>query len=391
MAKVAPTGEYSEAVGVVQGSGPGKGNGCCCLCCGGNPGPVPTEKITTAGGKFVKVENDRIVEYYTYGSTEPDAKVLLSFGGNFSTGYIFGHVKELGIGLAKNNVKGISISLPGVGYTSQNYGANLLNFATHDVGAVLDAEGRPAKIMVEGMSNGSIVAMSVAYAHLDKLESLHLMVPFISTKIATEEKLPNPLDDYLPCQANQCGPNSKGLETCCPGCLLFCCTSCCCQCMFCTNCSGKMDQHPDHDKALPDLAKETFIDTKRSFVHSSAGMCRSQTFTGLSPGFDIRDLAARFHGKDKVLVSFASNDKSAKPDHARYLIQLFDATWQVADGNSLTPKMDDGHGYWMVQLFTGKFAEQMSKMRAPGQESMDGNAFHGAPKPENFTLEIVKK
>lgn len=120
-------------------------------------------------------------------------------------------------------------------------------------------------------------------------------------------------------------------------------------------------------------------------------MCRSQTFTGLSPGFDIRDLAARFHGKDKVLVSFASNDQSAKPDHARYLIQLFDATWQVADGNSLTPKMDDGHSFWMVQLMTGKFAEQMSEMRAPGQESMDGNSYHGVPKPESFSLEIVKK
>ena len=88
--------------------------------------------------------------------------------------------------------------------------ANLSYFAKNDVGAVLAAENAD-EIMVEGMPNGSIVAMCTAYQHLDKLEGLHLMVPFISTKVAAEENLPNPLDDYLPGQAKFCGPSTTGL------------------------------------------------------------------------------------------------------------------------------------------------------------------------------------
>jgi hypothetical protein len=112
----------------------------------------------------------------------------------------------------------------------------------------------------------------------------------------------------------------------------------------------------------------------------------------MSPGFDIRELAAKFNGKDKVLITFASNDRSAKPDHARYLIKLFDATWQVADGNSLTPKMADGHGYWMGHLLQGKFCGQLVQNLncAPGQLVMEGNAYHKVAKPEPFSLEIAK-
>ena len=72
---------------------------------------MPTEEINKAGGKFVRVENDRIVEYYTYGSAGTDAKVLLTFGGNFSSGYVFGAVNELSAALNELNVKGISTSL----------------------------------------------------------------------------------------------------------------------------------------------------------------------------------------------------------------------------------------------------------------------------------------
>jgi hypothetical protein len=274
MTQVAPSsaGQYSENIGPIAGSGPGKGNGCCCACLGGNPGSVPTDDITKAGGKFVNVDNDRIIEYYTYGSTRSDAKCLLTFGGNFSTGYVFGTVKELSTALNELNVKGISISLPGVGFTSQNYGANLSYFAKYDVGAVLEAEG-VSKMMVEGMSNGSIVAMCVAYYHLDKLEGLHLMVPFISTKVAAEENLPNPLDDYLPGQAKCCGPGSTALLTCCPGSCIFCCMSCL---SSCCSCSSEAKQHPDISKELPDLGKITCADIKRSYSHYRASMCLSQ-------------------------------------------------------------------------------------------------------------------
>ena len=107
---------------------------------------------------------------------------------------------------------------------------------------------------------------------------------------------------------------------------------CSMSCLFCcSSCSSEATQHPDHVKLIPDLGKVTCTDMKCAYRHHRASMCLSQVFTGISPGFDLRELAAKFNGKDKVLITFASNDKSAKPDHARYLIKLFDATWQVAD------------------------------------------------------------
>jgi len=381
--KVAPDGAQS-------GIGPGNGNGCCCTCLGGNAGRVPTEEITrVTGGKFVKLDNDRILEYYVYGSKQSDATVLLQFSGNFSTGYFFGANKPLAEKLAELNVKGISISLPGVGFSSLNYDANMYNFCANDVAAVLDAEG-VNKFMVEGTSNGTMIAMGVAHAHTDRLTHMYLNAPWFNKEVAAEETPHiNITDFYLPCQ-DQC-VTSTNLRSMCPGCWLHCCVNCvyCC----CTSMLSECDVHKEDKLEMPSLGKLQYEDSTRAFKHHGAGACLAQVFAGKSPGVDIRELATKFHGKDKVLITWAVNDRSAPPDHSRVLIKLFDAAYAVGDGNALAPKMADGHGFWIWRLMKGLTAElQLNQVSAPASEVMqrDVNGYFQVPLPENVSLEISK-
>jgi hypothetical protein len=78
---------------VVALGGPGKSNGCCCACFGARPDPIDPEKILADGGKYITLPDNRILEYFVYGSTHPDATVLVQIAGSFGTGQIF--LKEI--------------------------------------------------------------------------------------------------------------------------------------------------------------------------------------------------------------------------------------------------------------------------------------------------------
>ena len=393
MATVVPADAVASATAAVAlpGIGPGKGNGCCCACLGGDPGPVPTAAITAVpGGKFLTLDAGRVLEYYVYGSEQADATTLLQFGGNFSTGYFFAADQALGAKLAELNIRGIAISLPGVGYSSMNHGANMYHFCKEDVGRVLEAEG-VSRFMLEGTSNGTMIAMGVAHAHADRLAHLYLNVPWFNKEVAAlETPHVSVTDFYLPCQ-DRC-VTSANLRSVFPGCCLHCCvncTACCCFAMM-----SECEQHKETARELPELAKLQYDDTKRALKHHGAGVCLSQIFAGTAPGVDIRELAAKFRGKDKVLITWATNDAEAPPDQARALIKMFDAAHAVGDGNALKPKMADGHAFWIWRLMKGHTAElQLKQVSAPSSEAIerDINEYFQVPKPEGLSLDFDTK
>ena len=134
----------------------------------------------------------------------------------------------------------------------------------------------------------------------------------------------------------------------------------------------------------------------------------SQVFAGKAPGFDIREIAnpkdhkrIAVKGKNKVLITFATNDAEAPPDQARYLIKLFDASYMVGDGNTLNPKLKDGHSFWITRLYKGLTADLQNKMilNAPELQTMlvtDQNTpcvneYFSVPVPESHSLEMQMK
>jgi len=377
-----------------EGSGPGKGNGCCCRCCGGNPGPVPTAKIEAAGGKFVKLDDGRVVEYFVYGSEKPDAKVLVQNNGSMGTAWAFSQFERANSKLRELNIKGISLTRPGVAYSSLNFGSNLLYWAQHDVNAVLAAEGVD-KFMVEGISQGSGEAMAIAFAHPARIEKMHLIVPMLPMELS-KEVAPHAI---RPPTGDKVEVTAKQLQSC-SGCCTHCMYSCGCCCLRC--CAGpSMVQDKYSEANYPGMAAIQFKDMMRNNVHNGSSFiwAMSDEYATANWGFDVRELAEKIKGKDSVLITFAVNDQMSHPDWARYLVGLFDASYQAGDGLKLDPVVKDGHNFWQWRWASGLMAEQFCKLEAPKQQTMDGdkaqlegntNTYWGIPVPEGFSLDLPK-
>mmetsp|Transcript_3881 Transcript_3881/g.4729 ORF Transcript_3881/g.4729 Transcript_3881/m.4729 type:complete len:321 (-) Transcript_3881:42-1004(-) len=145
-----------------------------------SPEPITLEKIAEDGGKYVQLPDGRILEYFVYGSTEPDAEVIVEFNGYGGTAKRLSIVgdsdyKRLGI-------KGIGITIPGFGYSTVHPSRKIGNWAT-DVKRILEEESVD-KFVVRGQSFGSGHAMTVAHHFQEdsRCKGLILLVPLISNR-----------------------------------------------------------------------------------------------------------------------------------------------------------------------------------------------------------------
>ena len=155
-------------------------NGCCFQFCGRAPGPVDVRKILDAGGRWVQLTDGRIVEYYVYGSQSADAKILVQCSGSFMSGWVNANMPLVDAKLKELNIKGISISYPGFGYTTMiGSGYQIGQWPELDVEAVFAKEGLSGSFMVEGTSYGSAFAMAMATYFGERVSTLHLHVPYI--------------------------------------------------------------------------------------------------------------------------------------------------------------------------------------------------------------------
>lgn len=319
--------------------GPGSPNGCCLDCCGALPAPINTQNILDDGGKFVKLKDGRILEYFVYGSEKKDARVLIELSGTGGTGKFFTN-GEIPAKCIELNVKGIGITFPGHAYSTVNVGRRIIDFAA-DVDEVLKAEHVVA-FMVEGSSYGVPHALALAwhYSQQDRVLAMHLHVPYLNNELArvvTPDTLvqSNPGAGTIASLQNSCGP--------------FCKTRCICNCLAC--CGTCMLP----DNGYPGSSKLTVQDITRSAVHSVYGVAFNNADEHCSNnwGFDAREI--KLSGPNQVLVSYAEDDDACPPEHGRWLGEYFKATVN-------TKKEGLGHLSFAPAMLRGEFVEQLVQL-----------------------------
>ena len=127
---------------------------------------INQDSIIRDNAKIATDKNGRKIEYFLYGSTEKNAPVIINMHGSALDGTFEKAVhqktcEELG-------VRGIAISLPGVGNTDMKKGRRVVDWASEDLQAVLEAENVDT-FMITGHSQGNPHAMAAAYYFKDRI------------------------------------------------------------------------------------------------------------------------------------------------------------------------------------------------------------------------------
>eukprot|EP00854_Cymbomonas_tetramitiformis_P019113 gene19113-22854_t len=326
------------------------GNCCvCCSCCGAPPSPIDTKNILRDGGKYVQLSDGRIVEYFVYGSEATDARVLVQINGSMGTGWMFGQFPASVQKLKELNVKGLSITVPGHGYSSAQAGRKIGDWAKDDVEPVLMAEGVTGLFMVEGTSFGSSHAMAVAAHFGERVSALHLHVPYLPLEMRREMGW----DEYGQEDALKCEPAWA---------------SSCCSCSFCIFClcgtmacchknspSAFADEHTKKlDAEVPGTLKIINEDVDRSAAMGVYGWVHNALVptTSANWGFNPREIKTQ-----KVIISYAEDDVQSPGQHGKWLSEFFTqnaATSKVNVGSGM------GHAQHQVKMVNGDFISQIA-------------------------------
>jgi pimeloyl-ACP methyl ester carboxylesterase len=149
--------------------------------------PVDPTSLAAASGKTATTPDGRTVEYFTYGSTNPAAPVVVNVHGSGLEGAF---EKTLHGPICESlGVRGIAISLPACGNTDMKPGRRVIDWATEDLAAVLDAESVDA-FMITGHSQGNPHAMAAAVAYPDRVTGIGFNAPLLPAGTAEAEGLP---------------------------------------------------------------------------------------------------------------------------------------------------------------------------------------------------------
>lgn len=127
--------------------------------------------------------NGRKIEYFLYGSADKNAPVIINMHGSGLDGTFEKAVNQKAC--EDLGVRGIAISLPGVGNTDMKKGRKVIDWATEDLQAVLKAEN-VATFMITGHSQGNPHAMAAAYHFKDRVTGLGLNAPLLPNDVTDE-------------------------------------------------------------------------------------------------------------------------------------------------------------------------------------------------------------
>ena len=146
--------------------------------------PFDAAALAADGGKYIKTDDGRVVEYFTYGSTDPDAKTVVNMHGSGPEAREQATLhapacEDLG-------VRGIAISLPGFAYSDIQPGRQVKDWPRDDLAPVLAREGVD-RFMITGHSQGNPHAMAAAWYFPDRCEGLGLYAPFLPIDVSKEE------------------------------------------------------------------------------------------------------------------------------------------------------------------------------------------------------------
>jgi pimeloyl-ACP methyl ester carboxylesterase len=145
--------------------------------------PFDEAALAGDGGKFAMSEGGRRIEYFVYGSKDPAAPVVVNLHGS---GLEARSERELWAPACEGlGVRGISISLPGYGYTDMKPGRVVQKWPAEDLTPVLVQEG-VADFMIIGHSQGNPHAMAAALHFPKRCVGLGLNAPFLPTDVAKD-------------------------------------------------------------------------------------------------------------------------------------------------------------------------------------------------------------
>ncbi|CAK8988758.1 unnamed protein product [Durusdinium trenchii] len=187
-----------------------------------NPHPKLIRVVVSVRVDAGQAEDGRIIEYYTYGSEDREAQILLQINGR-----LFKEMTGIVNTFQELKIRGISISLPGHGFSSNHPSRRIGDWPRQDVRPVFEKENITGQFMVAGMSFGSSHAMAVMHEFPERVTHAHLLVPYLPVEVRRQEgwKLYGQ-DDALRCEyqwASGCWP-----RTCCLYCCCSMCFNCCC-------------------------------------------------------------------------------------------------------------------------------------------------------------------
>lgn len=169
---------------------------------------IDEDSLTKDGAKIVADKNGRKIEYFLYGSTDPNTPVIINIHGSGLDGTFEKAVNQSAC--EELGVRGISISLPGVGNTDMKIGRKVIDWASEDLEAVLNSEN-VKEFMITGHSQGNPHALAAAYHFGDRVIGLGLNAPLLPNDVTqdigiagalayedlkTTEELKNPLNAY---------------------------------------------------------------------------------------------------------------------------------------------------------------------------------------------------
>ena len=152
-----------------------------------NRGSLPP--VQDKEGKHIEVGPDnRVVEYFVWGSEKEDATPLVVLHGSGSTGKYLNQCAFPADVLIKMNVKAYSPSFPGHGGSDVHRYRRIADWPMLDLVPILERE-KVDKFIVIGTSYGTAHAMAVASALPDRCLALGLNAPYLPEFICREAKL----------------------------------------------------------------------------------------------------------------------------------------------------------------------------------------------------------
>ena len=144
---------------------------------------IDEDSIIRDEAKITKDKNGRKVEYFLYGSSDVNAPVIINIHGSGLDGTFEKAVNKSAC--EDIGVRGISISLPGVGNTDMKKGRQVIDWASEDLQAVLEEEN-VGNFMITGHSQGNPHAMAAAYHFGDRVTGLGLNAPLLPNDVTEE-------------------------------------------------------------------------------------------------------------------------------------------------------------------------------------------------------------
>jgi len=222
------------------------------------------------------------------------------------------HVTAWDEALDRLNIKEITASIPGAGWSEADPGAAIADWPKKNLTPILETEG-VGKFYVWGNSLSTQYALAMAQEYGPKrVLRLGLRSPFVPCPLSAEAKL----GDGQP----RCMPTSAQLAN--GACLVWLWKK------MWTSSMGYMaygaDQiNPKLHSEYPEIAEFSKENVKRAFFFGHYGMLGalliSAPDTTLAPGIDLKNLQ---HTGDRVIIWYGDDDGDVPPSHSKYVVEL---------------------------------------------------------------------